>query len=77
MSDETPAERAHRLHIERVGADIGRVIGQAVERQAPGTGFCLMLFDFGEGGALSYMSNGNREDMIKVLAEFRNKLRGE
>lgn len=77
MSDETPENRARRLHLERINADIGRMIGDAVERTAPGAGFCLMLFDFGGGGNLSYMCNAKREDMIKVLAEFRNKLRGE
>jgi len=31
--------------------------------------FCLMLADFGEGGHTTYISNGQREDMIKLLNE--------
>jgi hypothetical protein len=37
-------------------------------------GYCLMLFDFGDSGSLAYGSNADREDMIKTLAEFRQKL---
>jgi hypothetical protein len=51
--------------------EIGNLLGDAVP---PGVGFMLALFDFGEGGNLTYLSNAAREDMIKMLAEFRNKL---
>lgn len=33
-------------------------------------GFTLLLFNFGEGGYTTYISNGNREDVIKSLKEF-------
>ena len=33
-------------------------------------GFALLVFDFGEGGFMNYISNSNREDMIKALEEF-------
>lgn len=34
-------------------------------------GFCLMVFPFGsEGGRLQYISNGNREDVVKALKEW-------
>ncbi len=32
-------------------------------------GFSLLLFDFGEEGIAHYISNGNRDDMIKILRE--------
>ena len=51
--------------------EIGNVLGDAVP---PGVGFMFVLFDFGEGGHLTYLSNATREDMIKLLAEFREKL---
>lgn len=37
----------------------------------PHTGFALLCFDFGEKqGALEYISNGQREDIVKVMKEF-------
>lgn len=34
-------------------------------------GFCLMVFPFGgKGGLLQYISNGNREDVLKALKEW-------
>lgn len=32
-------------------------------------GFCLIVFDFNEPGVSNYISNANREDMIKSLKE--------
>lgn len=37
-------------------------------------GYCLMLFDFGDAGSLAYGSNAQREDMIRALKEFRERL---
>ena len=36
----------------------------------PTHGFCLLIFDFGQGGHTSYMSNAKREDMLRLLREF-------
>ena len=33
-------------------------------------GFCLMVFPFGSEGRLQYVSNGNREDVVKALKEW-------
>ncbi|MGF6641869.1 hypothetical protein [Paraburkholderia sp. MM6662-R1] len=35
-------------------------------------GFALLVFDFNriEGGRMNYISNANREDMMKALREF-------
>jgi len=44
--------------------------GRTLRARLPkGRGFALMLFDFGEGGFLSYTGNSDREDFIKVLRE--------
>ena len=38
-------------------------------------GFALIVFEFGEGNkAGDYISNGNREDMIKALRETADRL---
>lgn len=35
-----------------------------------GMGFALLMFDFGEGGNMFYISNGQREDVVKAMQEF-------
>jgi hypothetical protein len=50
--------------------DIGHGIG---ERLPPGYGFLLLIFTFGEGGSMFYISNGEREDMMAAMREFIRK----
>jgi hypothetical protein len=48
-------------------------LGEAISTRLPENwGFTLLLFDFNnsEDGKLFYASNGNREDVIKILKEF-------
>jgi hypothetical protein len=40
-----------------------------------GVGFALMIFDFGEGGNMAYVSNAERADMIRALEELLQKLK--
>lgn len=37
-------------------------------------GFVLWLFDFGQSGFATYVSNAEREDMIKALKEMLERL---
>ena len=53
--------------LEQQCAKVGEKIGVHLP---PGFGFALILFDFGERGNLAYMSNGEREDMLRVLQEL-------
>lgn len=69
------AQVAAQLEIEEHCRVIGQMLRDAVTDLAgPGIGFTLLLFDFGDGGSLAYMSNARRADMIKTLEEFRTKL---
>lgn len=56
---------------EVVARDIGRKLTDAMP---PGWGFALVLFTFGEGGFLTYMSNAQRADMVKALRECADKI---
>lgn len=48
----------------------------AVQRELPkGTGVIVFAFDFGQGGGLSYISNANREDAIRMLQEWIRNVR--
>jgi hypothetical protein len=45
-------------------------------RLPPNTMFVLLAGDFGPG-TLEYISNGRREDVVKLLKEFIKKTEGE
>lgn len=50
---------------------IGHMIDEAIEEHADRKmGFMLMVFDFGEGSRMSYISNAERGDILKALQEF-------
>lgn len=72
---ETPLERAHRLVMEHVCCGVrDELVKEMQVQDLTGVGFAILLFDFGEGGATAYASNGNRQDMIKLLREMVGKL---
>jgi hypothetical protein len=52
--------------------DIGGRIHNALDKSThKGTmGFALLIFEFGEGGALFYVSDAKRDDMVKAFKEF-------
>jgi predicted hydrocarbon binding protein len=50
--------------------DMGRTIGKALPK---GWGFTLLIYTFGEGGTMTYISNAQREDMLKAMQEFLQK----
>ncbi len=50
---------------------VAREIGRLIASQLPdGWGFTLLLFTFGPGGTLSYISNADRSDMLLTMKEF-------
>lgn len=46
------------------------IADQIKERLPAGKGFALFMFDFGEGGSMTYLSNANRDDMVKAIQEW-------
>ena len=53
--------------LEATARQIGRRIGGSLP---DGVGFCLMIFDLGEGGHMTYLSNAERDDMVKGVREL-------
>ena len=59
--------------------DTMRILGDRIHEalEAAGQkgkmGFALFLFEFGEDGAMFYISDAQRNDILKVLAEFIEK----
>lgn len=56
--------------LREVAKDIGRKIGANLPE---GVGFALLVFDFDGPGSLAWISNANRDDMLKALKEFMQK----
>lgn len=63
-----PVEPEHLIKME--------AMGQLLKKEFEGFGFCLLVFDFGEGGNMNYMSNANREDMVTAMKECIAALEG-
>lgn len=61
---ETPDE------IKKLLREIGGILGPAMPT---GWGFTLMIYTFGEGGTMTYISNAQREDMLAAMQEFLQK----
>jgi len=47
--------------------EVGNIIGDALPQ---GYGFALVIFDYREGGVLSWISSAERESMLAALQEF-------
>jgi hypothetical protein len=62
---------------QQIGAEKMRELAEYLSSQIPGLGFCLLVFEFGEGeGKYSnYISNAQREDMTTALEETAHRLR--
>ena len=56
------------IQIQELLRDIGTTIGAMLPK---GWGVTLFIFSFGEGGSLFYISNADREDMLKLLDEYK------
>ncbi len=51
-----------------------RKMGQDLKHYTPeGFGFMVLLFTYGDGGAMFYASSAERADMIKAMKEFISK----
>lgn len=57
--------------IEAAARDIGRFIGKLIPS---GFGYTLAVYRFGAGGEMTYVSNGRREDVVKMLRELAEVL---
>ena len=57
--------------LEQGGRELAETIQGALP---PEVGFLLCLFDFGDGGNLTWLTNAEREDMIVTLKELIGKL---
>lgn len=59
--------------VEAMLKDIGKTIHGVMPE---GFGFTLLMFSFGEGGSTFYISDAQRDDMLKAMQEFIDKQKG-
>ena len=70
----------HRAECERlcreIGSEIARIADQFNEAHPdqPKIGFCFMMFTFGEGGFMTWLSNAERDTMIPAVRELLEKV---
>ena len=62
----------HDYQVRHAGAERAlREIGDKLKGSVPpGFGFGLFIFEFGEHGSMFWLSNAQRQDMIKALREW-------
>lgn len=75
---ENPPGTERRRELEEICRQTGLAIAEEMDNASSGPplGFMLMVFDFGPGGETfnAYFSNGQREDMVKLLREQADHL---
>jgi hypothetical protein len=57
---------AHEIALKRLGSVLK-------EHVPAGMGFTVLMFDYGPGGNVFYLSSAKREDMLKAMQEFIDK----
>lgn len=69
------AKRSARLTgLERKAREIGHAIGSSLDSK---TGFVLVLYDYGSGGVMTFISSGHRGDTIRMLEELVRNIKAE
>lgn len=59
---------------EEVLVYLSKIIQGVLNEFFPNTGFALLVFKFNEKGHINYISNAERESMIKALKEIIEQL---
>jgi hypothetical protein len=62
---------------EKIRAQANKVADRIARGLPDDTVFALIIADVGAGGTTSYISNANREDMIKLLKEMVGKMEAD
>lgn len=64
--------------MNNIGAEQMRSVARNIQRQIPGFGFCLIVFELNkQTGMSNFVSNANRDDMILALEEMIENLKND
>ena len=78
MSDRKEIDPERMREIEAWNRELGRFIDMQLNWGSGGEkkiGFALLVFSF-DGPEFNYISNAQRDDMVKMFVEAANRLRG-
>lgn len=67
MADD-PIREEHRVAMNDIAKQIDRALRDNGLKGK--VGFALLVFDFGGGGFMNYISNADRDDMLRAMGEF-------
>lgn len=63
----------HLEQLERAARKLADVIKAVIPKWA---GFTLLIFEYGDGGSLTYISSAERSAMVETLRECADKIEG-
>ena len=64
-----PFEEDMREELLDLARFLDKVLNGAAEPKVRTVGFCLLVFHFGDPGRCNYVSNTQRDDVIRLLRE--------
>lgn len=70
IPDHDPIPADLKEIMNDIAETLAAVIGEHADNPSC---FLLMIFDIGESGTMSYISNAQREDVLKLMEEFIEK----
>lgn len=76
MRTHGPIETKHEEAMNDIASAIDHVFNGDKKGEDREVGFALLVFSFGEGGFLNYVSNAQREDMLCAMKEFIARAEG-
>jgi hypothetical protein len=76
-SNMTPEQEREQAILEKDARELARLLDAGLNRGGPRRrGFALLLFAFGDPPQpATYISNGGREDMIRAIEEWLEKVK--
>jgi len=72
-NNKKPATKREKKEVKKI-THVMKVEALRLSRAFPEMGFALLLFKHNVPGVANYVSNSNREDMIKALRETADML---
>jgi len=75
---DAPIEPAYRQMMNDVARGLDKIFNGELKGKDRTVGFCLMVFNFGEGpGRANYISNADRADVVTLLKEQLARFEGQ
>ena len=74
---DAPIEEEYRAKMNFLAEQMDHFFNGDLRGEDRHTGFCLMVFEFGNAGRANYISNANRADVVTMLKEQLARFEGQ